>query len=133
MAQLPQVALLVVVVVVVVAHNDVGAEEPAAGEKMEEACFYSQVFHDQQRKSFDVSNDLVQTSEVLLAHSFSASYSMEGLMVFVDGRNMQELQEEDAKNLGIVIDSMQEGMECARKVTQCSVRRKDVAVVVLDP
>jgi len=91
------------------------------------------VFHDQQRKSFDVSNDLVQTSEVLLAHSFSASYSMEGLMVFVDGRNMQELQEEDAKNLGIVIDSMQEGMECARKVTQYSVRRKDVAVVVLDP
>ena len=128
MAQLTQVVLLGVVV-----HNDVKAGEPAVVEKMEEACFYSQVSHDQQRKRSDVSNGLILTSEVLLAHSFSASYSMEGLMVFVDGRNMQELQEEDAKNLGIVIDSMQEGMECARKVTQCSVRRKDVAVVVLDP
>lgn len=89
----------------VVVHNDVRAEEPAVGEKMEEACFYSQAFHDQQRKSSDVSSDSVQTSEALLAHSFSASYSMEGLMVFDDGRNMQELQEEDEKNLGIVVDS----------------------------
>lgn len=37
-------------------------------------------------------------------------------MVFVDGRNMQELQEEDAMSLDIVVGSMQEGRECARKV-----------------
>jgi hypothetical protein len=127
-AQLTQAVLLGVVV-----HNDVKAGEPAVVEKMEEACFYSQVSHDQQRKRSDVSNGLILTSEVLLAHSFSADYSMEGLTVFVGGRNMQELQEEGAMNLGIVVDSMQGGKECARRVMQYSVRKKDVAVAVLDP
>jgi hypothetical protein len=31
---------------------------------------------------------------------------MEGLMVFVDDRHMQVLQEEDARSQGIVLDSM---------------------------
>lgn len=95
-----------VVLAVVEAHSDVKAGEPAVVEKMGEAYSCSQVFHDQQRKHSDVSNDLVQTSEALLAHSFSADYSIEGRMVFVAGRDMQELQEEDAMSLGIVIDSM---------------------------
>jgi hypothetical protein len=34
-------------VVIVEAHNDVWLGELAVGEKMEEACFYSQGFHDQ--------------------------------------------------------------------------------------
>ncbi len=115
------------------AHSDVKAEEPAVVEKMAEAYSYSRVFHDQQRKHSDVSNDLAQTSEALLAHSFSADCSMEGRTVFVAGRDMQELQEEGAMSSGIVIDSMSAGRKCVRTVMQYSVRKKDVAAAVLDP
>jgi hypothetical protein len=90
----------------VVGHSDVWA---AAVEKMEEACFYSQVFHGPQKTSSDVSNDLVQISEDLLVHNFSAGYSMEDLKVFVDGRHTQELQQEDAMRMGIVVDSTSVG------------------------
>ena len=97
------------------AHSDVWPGELAVGEKMEEACFYSQGFHDQQRMSSDVSNDLVQTSEALLAHSFSADYNMEDPKVFVGDRYMQELQEEDAMMKGIVVDSTKAERECVHK------------------
>lgn len=80
--------------------------ELAVEEKMEEACLYSQVFRVQQRTSFDVLNDLVQTWEPLPAHNFLLGCNMEGLMVFVDDRHMQVLQEEDARRQGIVLDSM---------------------------
>ena len=80
--------------------------ELAVEEKMEEACLYSQVFRVQQRTSFDVLNDLVQTWEPLLAHNFLLGCNMEGLTVFVDDRHMQVLQEEDARRQGIVLDSM---------------------------
>lgn len=90
----------------VVGHSDVWAGELAVGEKMEEACFYSQAFHDQLKRNSDASNDLVQTSVSLLAHSSSADYSTGDLTVFVDDRHMQELQEEDATRKGIVVDSM---------------------------
>ncbi len=90
----------------VVAHSDVAVGELAVVERMAEACPYSQVCRGQQRKHSDVSNDLTQISEVLPAHSLSADCSMEGRRVFVAGRDMQELQEEDAMSLDIAIDSM---------------------------
>jgi len=65
--------------------------------------------------SSDVSNDLVQTSEALLAHSFSADYNMEDPKVFVGDRYMQEQQEADAMMKGIVVDSMKAGRECVHK------------------
>lgn len=102
-------------VLVVEAHNDAWPGELAVGEKMEEACLYSQVFHAQLRMSSDVSSGLVQTSVALPAHSFWSDYNMEGLMVFVDDRNTQELQEEDARRKGIVVDSMSAGKEYVHK------------------
>ena len=72
--------------------------------KMEEACSYSQVFHDQQRTSSDVLNDLALPSGAHPARSFSANYNMEDPKVVVDGRRMQELQREDATKKGIVVD-----------------------------
>jgi hypothetical protein len=65
--------------------------------------------------SSDVSNDLVQTSEALLAHSFWADYNMEDPKVFVGDRYMQEQQEEDAMMKGIVVDSTKAERECVHK------------------
>jgi hypothetical protein len=100
-AQQTQAELLVVV-----DHSDVKAGELAVVGKMGEACFCSQVFRAQRRKHSDALSDLAQTSGPLLAHSFSAGYSMKGRTVSVAGRDMQELQEEDAMNSGTVVDSM---------------------------
>jgi hypothetical protein len=65
--------------------------------------------------SSGVSNDLAQTSEALLAHSFSVDYNMEDPKVFVGDRYMQEQQEEDAMMKGIVVDSTKVGRECVHK------------------
>ena len=85
-----------------VGRNDVTAVVVG---KMEEACSYSRVFHDQQRTSSDVSNDPTLPSGAHLANSFSANYNMEDRKVVVDGRRRQELQREDATKKGIVVDS----------------------------
>ncbi len=114
---------------VVVARNDVWA---AVVETREEACSYSQVFHDPKRTHSGALSGSTQTSEVHPAHSFSADYSMEDLMAFDGAQHTQEQRRTDATRTGTVPDSRWSGRRCVRKEMWCSARKRDAAAV-LDP